>query len=92
MFILSKNINMSSSAMSASAIRGIFIGVLYLIVGIGLWKLKKWGKISAIILSGFVIIVSLYALMIIFHWAILSLLVLNIIFLVCLFFIHKKKN
>ena len=88
-FFLSTRIDIGSSAMVSSSLRTVILGGLYLVVGIGLWKFKKWAKISALILSGFVIIVSLYALLVIFHYAILIILILNLFMFIYLVFLSR---
>jgi len=53
---------------------GMVSGIVAVIAGIGLWKLKKWAYQTAIVISGLLILISLFSLSfipIIFHGLIL---------------------
>ena len=55
-------------------IAGMISGIIAVVAGIGLWKLKRWAYQTAIVISGLLILISLFSLSfipIIFHGLIL---------------------
>ena len=67
----------------------VFAGIPYLILGIGLWKSKKWGQIGAIIISSFWALIGLNSMRI---WANLLSVIFIFINLLIIYFLTLNKN
>jgi len=55
-------LNISLSTVYSIPITLIILGILNIIMGIGLWRYKNWGRLMAIIFSSLIIIYTIYAL------------------------------
>jgi uncharacterized membrane protein len=68
-------------------------GVIYLVLGIGLWKIKRWARITTIILAILSIAVGLFAIKVIFSdWMSAAKFVATIIIAAYLLFSKEIKN
>ena len=58
--VLEVNKEILEGIILTSSYLAIFIGSAYLIAGFGLWKLKEWGRIATIIISGINVVYGLF--------------------------------